>query len=408
MESPSSLSLWPAFLPLPAFDPFLGFALALVFTALVGEVLARRATLPRVSGYALAGLVLGPLVTGWFSAVELERYRGLVDLALALLLFELGLRLDLRWFRANPWLLVASAAEAALAFLLSLGALLAFGMDWSPALLLAAIALGTSPAVVMRVTAELRAEGQVTSRLLALCALNVAYSVILFTLLLNLSRGAAGAGWLQALWQPFYLVAGSLLVALLVAGAFTLLRRLFNPASEQGVVVIFGLLLGALAILAMLKLPPLLAPLLAGVLVKLRDPRPQLWARHFGSLGGVLVVALFMFSGAALYIGHFGTALLLSAAVVVARSLGKLGGVLACGRASGLSTAKSVALGLALLPLSGVALLLAYEAQLADPALGAQVLPVVACLVAVFGVLGPVVTQRALIHVQENRKGEEA
>jgi hypothetical protein len=39
-----------------------------------------------------------------------------VDLALSLLLFELGVRVDLHWFRANPWVIVGSLAEPGFVF----------------------------------------------------------------------------------------------------------------------------------------------------------------------------------------------------------------------------------------------------------------------------------------------------
>ena len=96
------LLVWPEWPP--RFSALLQVGLALILTALAGEA-CRRARLPSVSGYAAAGLLLGPLLLGWFDASELASYRSVLDLCLALLLFELGMRLDVRWFSANPWLL---------------------------------------------------------------------------------------------------------------------------------------------------------------------------------------------------------------------------------------------------------------------------------------------------------------
>lgn len=398
------LPLWPEWPP--RFGVLLYFAVALVVTALVGELMDRRAGLPRVTGYALCGLLLGPLVGGVFAHEDLVTWRGVIDLALALLLFELGIRLDLRWFRANPWILASSLAEAALTFVLTLAVLLAFGVSRDVALAVAAISVGTSPAIVMCVTADLRAAGQVTERVLALCALNVGYSVILFKLVMGGLYGAETQAWWVAVLHPLYLFAGSLLVGGLVAFGFVGLRRVVDPASEQGVVAIFGLLLAALAVLTALRLPALLAPLLAGLLVKWHDPRPHRWPRHFGTAGGVLVIALFMLGGAAVSGAQLAQGLAAALPAVLARVLAKIGGVMMFGAKSGLGMRKSLALGVALLPLSAVALLLVEDVRLMHPAFAAELAPVVMAMVAVLGLLGPIATQRALMHAREHRSGD--
>ncbi len=398
------LPIWPQW-PLH-FDAALRFAAALLLTACAGELARRRAGLPAVSGQMLAGLVLGPLLLGWLTADDLAAYRVVLDFALALLLFELGIRLDLRWFVANPWMLACSVAEAAFSFVLAFAALFALGVAPGVALAVAAVAVGTSPAVVMRVTAELRATGQVTERLLALCALNVAWSVILFKLVAGYVHGAAPEGWLASVLHPLYLVVGSLLVGVLVAAAFVLLRRGFDLGSEAGVVAIFGLLLAMLAVLAALRLPAILAPLAAGLAIKWYDPRPQRWPAHFGSAGGVLVIALFMFAGVTMNASELLAGLPAALAAIAARVVGKVGGVAAFGPASGLSLRQSLALGGALLPLSAVALLLLEDARQLYPAFAAELAPVVLAMVALLGVLGPIVTQRTLIGVRENRSGD--
>ncbi|QDF97651.1 sodium:proton antiporter [Azoarcus sp. DD4] len=400
------LPLWPEWPP--RFGVLLFFAVALLATALVGELLGRRAGLPRVTGYALCGLVLGPLVLGGFAQDDLVTWRGVLDLALALLLFELGIRLDLRWFRANPWILASSLAEAALSFVLTLGALLAIGVGKEVALAVAAISVGTSPAIVMRVTAELRAAGQVTERLQALCALNVGYSVILFKLVMGALYGAEVQTWWVAVLHPLYLFAGSLLVGTLVAVAFVGLRRAVDPGTEQGAVAIFGLLLAAIAVLTALRLPTLLAPLLAGLLVKWHDPRPHRWPQHLGTAGGVLVIALFMLSGAAVSATQLAQGLAAALVAVLVRIVAKLGGVMMFGAKSGLGLRKSFALGVALLPLSAVAVLLVEDVRMLYPSFADQLAPVVMSMVAVLGLVGPVATQRALIHAREHRSGDKS
>ncbi|MFP3560897.1 sodium:proton exchanger, partial [Paraburkholderia sp. SIMBA_049] len=84
-----------------------------------------------------------------------ETSRLLINVALGLLLFELGSRLDLKWIRRNPWLIASSLAEATLTFVLVLFVMLALGVSGMVALVLSAIAIATSPSMVIQLKTEL-------------------------------------------------------------------------------------------------------------------------------------------------------------------------------------------------------------------------------------------------------------
>lgn len=378
------------------FNDLTRIALALIIAGFAGEAAARLARLPRVCGYSLAGLVFGPSMFGWIGQQDVVFFRIIIDLALALLLFELGVRVDLRWFRANPWIIAASLTEAAFTFVATFAILLL--LDASPgfAAAVAAIVIGTSPAVVMRVATELRAEGQVTQRLMVHAALNVLYSIALSKLIVGGMHGAFRSDWLAAVLHPVYLLGGSVLIGYLMARAFHWLRGHFDLSEDQGVAILLGLLLLTLAVLQALALPTMLAPLLAGVLARNRDRRPLLWPRHFGTAGGVMVILLFVLTGAYLTSSALLTGGLIALLLIGVRILAKTGGVALFGGKSGLSRRQSLALGIALVPMSGVAFALADDIRSLYPEFGAQVGAVVLSMVAILELAGPIAVQWAL------------
>src|SRR5690349_24902199 len=100
---------------LPHFPPALGnlvvVALILLIGLACGELFRRVLFLPRISGYVVAGFAAGPGSAGLLDTQMLEDARLLFDIALGLILFELGSRLDIQWLRRNRWLLAASIAE---------------------------------------------------------------------------------------------------------------------------------------------------------------------------------------------------------------------------------------------------------------------------------------------------------
>ena len=381
-------------------------AMALLIAGLAGEGLTRVVRLSRVTGYSLAGLLLGPLALAWFGAHNIGSFRIVIDLALALLLFELGNRVDLHWLRINPWILPASVAEAGLTFIGTFAVLRLLDATPGFAATVAAIAIGTSPTIIMRVTAELRTEGQVTQRLYVLTALNVLYSVVLSKLIVGGMHGAFRGDWSAAILHPLYLLFGSLFMGTAIAVAFRLLRRSFALSDEQAVVILFGLLLLAVALLQAFALPTMLAPLLAGVLVKNSDRRPLLWPRHFGSAGGVLVILLFVLTGSGVTVGAIYTGGVAALAVIAVRVLCKGVGVAIFGPVGGLSWRQVLALGVALMPMSAVAFLLVEDITKLYPDFGAQIGAVVFTMIAVLQLVGPIGVQWALRFANESTERE--
>src|SRR5262245_51849072 len=135
-------------LPTPLSETVL-FGVLLGAGLLVGEALRRFLALPRITGYVLAGIALGPEVSGLVSRDALSAARVLIDLSLGLIVFELGFRLDFGWLQRNRWLFVAALAESVFCFWAIYAALIYF--DFRPLLAATAAAIGTatSPGVVM-------------------------------------------------------------------------------------------------------------------------------------------------------------------------------------------------------------------------------------------------------------------
>ncbi|MDE1989172.1 MAG: cation:proton antiporter [Betaproteobacteria bacterium] len=388
------------------FGEVLRLALALFGAILVSEALRRFIRLPRIAGYALAGLLMGPMGLGWFAGQDMLRFRMLIDLALALLLFELGVQVNLRWLRTNLWVVAGSLLESGLAFAAVFGLLrFVFHVDGKLSAVIAAIAMGTSPAVVMRVAAELQAQGQVSQRILVMTALNTAYAIIASKLIIGGLHGAFREDWVLAVMHPLYLVLGSFGMGAALAIAFKLLRRHFDFSDEQGGALLFALLLLTLAALEALNLPSGLAPLVGGIMVKFIDPRPHLWPRYFGTAGAVLFILLFVLTGAAvtwhdLLIGGG-----MAGALLLVRGLAKGCGVVAFGPLSGLSLKQSLLVGAALSPMAAMALLLVQDVRLIYPAFGDKAAAVVLTLMVVLEIVGAIAVQWALHKAGETREG---
>ena len=399
-DTRSDLFFLPAWPPVP--DAVLWVSLTIVVAGLLGEFVFRTFRLPRVVGYAAVGTIVSAFGPGLDGGTLRPGFRLIVDLALALLLFELGSRINLRWLRANPWLLVTSLAEAVLSFVAVCLTLLFLGVEARVAAAVATILIATSPAVVMRVASEFNASGQVTERMIVLTGLNTFYAVLASKFIVGWLHAELGGSWFRSIAHPLYMLAGSAIVAALLAFSVSMIARRLDLRNENSALLLLGMILLALSITKMANLSTLLVPLLAGLMLRNSTERPWIWPRHFGTAGGALVLLLFVITGSVWSLDALMAGAALGVAVIVARVAAKMLVTVSLGRPSGLSVKQAAALGFALMPLSGAALVLTADLQAVYPEFAAQLTGIVFSAVAVLELLGPIAVQAALRYVNED------
>jgi len=381
--------------PFPA-NPVLLFGLLLLAGLVVGELVRRVLRLPRIVGYVLIGLVLGSSGLDLLDRGMVKEAWIFVDIALGLILFDLGRRLDFGWLKRDPWLAATGVLESALSFALVYFTLAWLGVQPLYAAVAAAIGIATSPAVAMVMVQELRAQGQVTERMLGLTAINSVIAFVTVTMLLAGIHHEYHAGWRTVLLHPVYLLAGSLILGYLAALAAVALARWLGKTERAHYVLVLGLIVLTIGAARMLELSVVLALLSFGVLSKNLDRRHDLMSFDVGLVGQLFVVVLFVMSGASLKTGDLMIGGALAAAFITARFVGKSIGVLALTYFSGARRGSAGLLCLALTPMSGLAISMVHGTTELYPEFGARLAAIVLSAVLIMEIIGPIVVQFAL------------
>lgn len=384
---------WPGGIPVP--DHVFWFAALLVAGALAGEVIARSSQLPRVVGYTAAGFVAAWLGFGT-SLPIMGTSRLIVDVALALLLFEIGTSVRLRWMRFNPALLWTSLAESVAGAVAVYAALLTLGIESRVATACALLAVPASAAVAGRVAHELGAEGQVTKRMILLTSLNTLYAVLAMTLFHGWWQADQSADVLQSVTLLASSFVGSLALAALLAAVVAAVARRLDLRNESSVLLVLGLVLLAISTARIAGLSTLLVPLLAGLILRNVSDRPWVWPRHFGTAGGMFVLTLFVIVGASWSPSTLALGGAAALALVGARFAAKGLAVMLFSRWAGASLRQGFALAITLTPLSATVLVMLSELQNAVPELGAKVAPIILTAVALLELIGPIAVQFGL------------
>lgn len=379
---------------------------------LLGEI-AHRLRIPKITGYLFAGVLLGHSGLGLLidpdNAGILPLYLApgelMAQIALGLIVFTVGLQVDL-------WELVQDPKPALLAVGESLlcGIVVAAGLVWiggyepRMSMALGAIAMSSSPAVVILVRRELGADGPMVRRILSTVGLNNLISFVAFTLLfppLAESLGMYGAqAWASSLYRLLASAGvGVLMGAALGWGEATLAKDLGIFLLRVGV-VLFGI-----GVSENLGLSPLLLLLVTGISGECFAK----WQKRdlpvdFGRIEVAFFIILFVVSGTHIHFGDLPAVGLAGLILVLGRVAGKAAGVFLLGGAAGLPTKKSrVAVTLCLVPMAGMALGLMAVLRTSLPAdpRAAQAISLILAAVAVFETVGPPLTRLGLIMTGE-------
>jgi Kef-type K+ transport system membrane component KefB len=378
----------------------LAWPFAITLAWLAGEFAFRWTGLPRISIYGIAGFLLASTQLGFLPPTTHGPRFLLANIAFGLILFEFGYRINLRWLRANPWIGVTGMIEALGTFAAVYFISLWYGMPTISALLLASLAMSTSPAGVMQVINEQRSSGQVTERILHLTAINCVLAVFAFKVILGFAVfRSSGDLWDAASNSLIVLVLSAGLGAALGMLVSGIMRRLGNLGQD-------GTIIFALAVILLVaathtgKLSPVLSTLTFGLVARHRRVALNKTQRNFGVLGQLLTVLLFVFVVSTLewqkVLTGAGLGLVLTAARLAIKTLGV--GMFA--HVSGISWYKGLLTGVALAPISVFVILILEQTRY----LGINLVDELAALTVItllMEVIGPIITQRALIWAKE-------
>lgn len=378
----------------------LAWPMVLLLAWFVGERLQLSHQVPRVASYAAVGL-LGGLANLPGLTNEVPGLPFLAHLALALVMFELGYRINLRWFRHNPGVLLLGVAESVLTFVLVWLVCGWFGLDGELRLILAALCVSASPAGIVRVANDLRSAGQVTERVLHVCAINCLLSVLALRLVLGQSDLHGASDWALALLGGVQVLVASLGLGVILGVAMPWLLR-NGGTHERGVTVVFALAVLLLSALAYgLRLSPLLAALAFGAVARGRRVQLTNAQRGFGTAGDLLTVFLFVYITALLDWANLANSLWLGLCLIAVRTGSKVLCSVAAARWSGSTERKGLFTGLALTPMSAFAILLLEQSRMQGFGTAEQALASMTAMVMVLEIAGPWITQRALVAARE-------
>ena len=230
--------------------------------------IAKRLRLPNVTGYILAGILIGPHCLKLIDAQTVEAMSFLTDAALAFIAFGVGK--FFKWSRlkaSGVRVVVVTVLEALAAAAAVTGTMLLFGLPLNFSLLLGAIASATAPASTLMTIKQYKAKGHFVDTVLQVVALDDAVALIAFSVCATVAGMTEGSGAVRA--QDILLPLAYNVAAILVGGALAfvlkwLMQRVTSDYNRLLLVVI--MLMGLAGACAAVDVSPLLACMVFGAM----------------------------------------------------------------------------------------------------------------------------------------------
>ncbi len=393
-------------------------ALALGFTLVVAMVtgeLLRRFRLPRLTGYLLFGVLIGPYLGNVITQPMARQLQTVNGIATTLIAFIAGLTLNFERIGrgvAGVPRMIATTLAVAMAGVFAVAwiawAWLPVAPDATGAAKLVMVALfviivvSFSPTMTAAVISETGARGRLSDLVLAIVVVADLVALVLFSLAMQFARVALAAGAsadVNILVRLAWEIGGALAFGSLVGALFALYLR--YVAREVTLV-----LLGLCALLTQVGVTqgfePLLAAMAAGMVIQ-NVAVPQGDALKVAIQRGALpvLVVFFVATGASLQLDALTTMGFVAIALAGARIASIRLGVLAGLRASGIDRRTGGYAWTGLVSQAGITLGLASVLATEFPPWGIRVQTILVALIAIDELVGPLLFRTGLARAGE-------
>lgn len=378
-------------------NTFINLALMIFIGMALGR-LVKKIKLPNVTGYLLAGLLLGPSVLGILNDDFLNSVSVISDAALGFIAFSIGNEFKISYFKrvgATP--IIIATLESLFAVVFVVLGLKLIGCDTTFSLVLGSIAAATAPAATIMVIKQYKARGPVTETLLSVVAIDDATALIMYSISIAIATALSGgsANTADLVLKPVIEIGGALVVGAILGFLFLVPLKHFKKDGNRLSIVIAFIFMG-LGLSELCGFSSLLFCMSMGAIVANFSPDVNHIMKLSDRITPPIFMLFFVASGAGLKLSVLPAVGLVGVIYIVFRVIGKM-----FGASLGAIVCKSDKnirkyLGPALIPQAGVAIGLSLAASSVVPEHATEIRTVILCGTLIYELVGPVISKTCL------------
>ena len=381
----------------------------MLFSGFAMTRLTKLARLPNVTGYILAGILIGPYVLNLVPQRIIDGTDFLSDIALAFIAFSTGEFFKLPVLKKSGmkvvWITVFEAVLASVFIFILTYFILRLDLAFS--IVLAALASATAPASTMMTIRQTGAKGDFVDTLLQVVALDDVVGLVLYSIAISIAlaslSGVSGFSF-ETLGNPVLLN----LLVLLLGSIFGLFMKLLMPqkrSTDNKLIISVALLFAFCGVCALLDLSPLLGCMMMGTVYTNVAEDDKLF-KQLNYFSPPILLLFFVRSGMSFKLDALVSAdgamngiplLVIGVSYFLVRILGKYAGAwLGCWLVKKQKVVRDY-LGLALIPQAGVAIgLAALGARTLGGTMGSNLQTIILASSVLYELIGPGCAKLAL------------
>jgi Kef-type K+ transport system membrane component KefB len=370
---------------------------AFLLAGYLAHVTAPRISVPRVTLLLVIGAMASPSMLNLVPEAVSQWFPFISHIALAMVGFLLGERFVASEIKSRGReILVVSLGETVVTVLFVFAGLMLVGAPAPLAIVMAGIAPASAPAAIFETVREGKAEGPLTRALLGVVAIDDAWGVIIFSLLLVVAEAVTGAAaqWVD-LWEGLWEVGGAVALGAVIAVPMAYATSRVREG-EPTLVEAMGFVFLTSGIATVLDVSYLLSSMTLGAVVANLTPNVR---RPFRAVDGVsepFFAVFFLLAGFRLEPETLVGLGLAGVVYVIVRALGLVSGGYLSGSLVGADEQVRRRIGFCILPQAGVALGFALLVQERLPEIGGSVLNLVIATTVLFEISGPLIARNQL------------
>lgn len=372
----------------------------MMFAGFLLTRLTKLLKLPNVTGYIIAGIVIGPYLLRLIPRGIIESMDFVTDVALAFIAFGVGKYLRFSALRESGWqVIVLTVFEAlAAAVLVSLTMYFVFRLPVSICLLLGAIGSATAPASTIMTIRQYRAKGAFVNLILQVVALDDAVSILAFSVCAAVATALNSSAHME---YTVVLLPVLLNLASVCAGALfgVFLNLLINQrrTHDNRLILTIAVIFSMAGICAALDVSPLLSCMALGTVYANLNPDSELYDQ-VDRFSPPILMLFFVLSGMRLSLPALKTAGIVGVVYFFIRIIGKYAGAYLGAAVCKMPGNVRNFFGLALIPQAGVSIGLAMLSQRILPAsLGELLSTIILSSSVLYEMVGPGCAKLSLI-----------
>lgn len=376
-----------------------------ILVGLIGGKVANKLKLPSVSGYIVAGLLLGPSLIGIFNPKDIDALGVVNDVALAAIAFGIGnefLVEDLKKVGKNAFIItIAEVIGAVVIVFLAMYFLFKQPLIFS--LIIASISASTAPAGLVMVINELRADGPLTKVILSVAAFDDALGIMVYGIAISVAKIISKGGsfsLISIVGGPVIEIVGGIILGLIIGFIMTYFCNKAK-SEEKLLMMAVGFILVGTGLAKYLRVSELLTCMIMGGTVVNATSRSNRIFKSVSDFTPPINLLFFTLAGASIDIRILSVVGLLGLGYILARGLGK--GIGATLGAKLVRADEMIVkyLGMSLLTQGGISIGLAMKVRGQLPELGDSIVTLILFSVLIFEILGPILTKIAVTRAGE-------